>query len=395
MADDPSSPGNASSATANAGDRRRERARRHEALANIFCLLDLLLTAVLLAVFLGTGASAALARWSEGVAGPAWLARALYLAATTAAYMIGFLLPYEFATDYLLDRRYGLTRQSAAGWLGDFGKHTVLALVQMLVALEIVYFCLDLAGGWWWLAAGIAWFVLGMVLTQIYPVLILPLFHRGERIGGGELVARLEAMARRAGVRLAGVYRLVLSDKTSRVNAAFAGLGPTRRILLGDTLLDRFSHDEIEAVMAHEMGHDRHRDLWRLLAVNGACGFGAFLLADALLRWVVAIPRLGVRGINDIAGLPALLLALGAAFVGLMPATHAYSRRRERAADDFALEVTGNPEAFIGAMRRLADQNLADPEPHPLVEFLMHTHPSIGRRIRRAEAWRVVAGVGR
>lgn len=395
MPDEPSCRGNASPAPANGGRRGRDRARRHETLAHLFFLLDLLLTGALLAAFLWTGASAALARWLEGIAGPVWVARALYIAAATPAYMIGFLLPYEFVTDYLLDRRYGLTRQTAAGWLADFGKQTVLTLVQMLVALEIVYFCLDLAGRWWWVAAGIAWFLLGVVLTRIYPVLILPLFHRGERIAGGELVARLEAMARRAGVRIAGVYRLVVSDKTSRVNAALAGLGSTRRILLGDTLLDRFSHDEIEVVMAHEMGHDRHRDLWRLLVANGAFVFGAFLLADVLLRRAVAIPRTGVREINDIAGLPALLLALGIAFVVVMPATHAYSRRRERAADDFALAITGNPEAFIGAMRRLAEHNLADPDPHPMVEFLLHTHPSIGRRIRWAEGWRSPAGEAR
>jgi STE24 endopeptidase len=195
-------------------------------------------------------------------------------------------------------------------------------------------------------------------------------------------------MARRVGVRVVGVYRLLLSDKTRRVNAAFAGLGSTRRILLGDTLLDGFTHDEIEVVMAHEMGHYRHRDLWRLLIVNGVFVFGSFLLADGLLRrWVLAFPGLGLRGINDIAALPALLLTIGAVFVLLMPVSHAYARRRERAADDFALEITDNPDAFVSAMRRLGDHNLADPDPHPLVEFFLHSHPSIGRRIRRAEAW--------
>lgn len=390
--DDRSSGEDCSAAPVSGNGAHRDRARRHEALENISFFADLLLTAVLLVVFLVTGASAALARWSESVTGPAWIARALYLALTTAAYMIGFLLPFEFATDYLLDRRFGLTHQSPGGWLADFGKRTVLAVAQMLVALEVVYICLDLAGRWWWLVAGLAWFVLGVVLTQLYPVLILPLFHRGERIEGGALVERLEQMARRLGVRIVGVYRLVLSDKTRRVNAAFAGLGSTRRILLGDTLLDRFTHDEIEVVMAHEMGHYRHRDLWRLLTVNGAFVFGAFLLADLLLRRLIdAFPGLEVRDVNDIAALPALLLAIGTVFVLVMPVAHAYTRRRERAADDFALETTRNPEAFIGAMRRLGENNLADPDPHPLVEFFLHSHPSIGRRIRRAGAWRAAS----
>ncbi len=376
------------------GDRKQEKARRHERLENLFFVLDLVLTALILWIFQVSGASASLARWAEGVVGWRWAARGLYLAIATTAYMVGFILPYDFCTGYLLDRRFDLTPQSPAGWLADFGKRLVLNVIQMVVAMEVVYVCLDLAGSWWWFWAGLIWFGLGVLLTQLYPVLILPLFHKGEPLEPGPLRERLREMARSVGVRLVGVYRLRLSDKTRQANAAFAGLGSTRRILLGDTLLDRFPDEEIEVVMAHEMGHYRNRDLWRLLLVNGLVIFGSFLAADRLLHWVFArFPSLGITEIADIAGLPLFCLVLGGCLLLAMPLLNGYARRRERAADRFALEMTRNAAAFVRAMERLGRQNLAVFDPHPAVEWLLHSHPSLQRRIRAAREWAERKGI--
>jgi STE24 endopeptidase len=174
-----------------------------------------------------------------------------------------------------------------------------------------------------------------------------------------------------------------MSRRTRAANAGLMGLGNTRRIVLGDTLWARFEPGEIEAVLAHELGHHVHHDLWRGIALESALVFATLWIADRLLH-AFASP-LGLRGIADVAGLPLLLLIAGALFTLLLPLTNAFARRWEAAADRFAVRATGDVAAWKGALRRLADQNLDDVDPPAWVEWLLHSHPSIRHRLEAAD----------
>ena len=210
-----------------------------------------------------------------------------------------------------------------------------------------------------------------------------------RRLERPELAARLLALARAAGIEAVGVYEWGLGGKTRRANAALVGLGRTRRILLSDTLLAEYPEDEIEVVFAHELGHHVRGDIRSALAFEGVALLAAAVAADLALRWLG--PRAGVQHAGDVAGLPLLLLGAGAASILLVPMANALSRRNERGADRYALELTGRPAAFASAIRRLADQNLADPRPSRLVELFFHTHPPLEERLRVAAAWPAAA----
>jgi STE24 endopeptidase len=225
------------------------------------------------------------------------------------------------------------------------------------------------------------------VLSALAPVLLLPLFYKQVPLAEDHraLGDRLQQLARQAGAEVRGTYAIDLSRRTVAANAALTGLGRTRRILLGDTLLDNFSTEEIESVVAHELGHHVHGDIAVLLVFETALNFAGLYLASLALRWSVAI--FGWSGLADPAGLPALALAIGAFGLVSMPLANSFSRWRERMADQFALQLAGHPPAFASAMARLANQNLAEADPEPWVVALFFSHPPLQARIKMAQEW--------
>ncbi len=282
--------------------------------------------------------------------------------------------------------RQRLARQLLADWLRDHLKGTALGLVLALVLATIVYTAMREWPTWWWLAAGAITSALIVLLANLAPVLLLPIFFRLEPLDRPSLRARLEDLARRAGARVVGVFRWDLSAKTSKANAALTGIGPTRRILIADTMLEHYSDEEIEVVLAHELAHHVHGDIWKGIAFESALILAGFYAAAAALSALAS--RFGLRGISDPAGLPLLLLAVGGVSVLMVPAAYALSRAHERAADRFALDLTKNPAAFISAMRRLGAQNLAEEQPSKIVEWLFYSHPPVRERIAAAQAFR-------
>jgi STE24 endopeptidase len=222
-------------------------------------------------------------------------------------------------------------------------------------------------------------------LAMAAPVVLLPLFYDFRPLGRAELVARLEALAARAGARVLGVFEWRLQDRTRKANAALAGIGRTRRILVSDTLLTAHSDDEIEVILALELGHHVHGDIWSSLALESVLIAVALYAADRALTWSAG--SFGLAGKSDIAALPVLLLAAGTVSVMLMPAAHALSRAHERRADRYALDLTGDAASFISAMKRLGAQNLAEERPTRLEEMLFCSHPSMMARIEAAREW--------
>lgn len=338
-----------------------------------------------LIAFVGTGASGALRAYVESIAGTSFLLTiALYVV------LLGLLneaisLPFAFYQGVTLERRYGLSTQTTARWWVDQAKAGLLALVFALLGAVIVCSLIRWDPDRWWVLAA-AIFTLVMVgLVQLAPVLLLPLFYEFKPLDRDALVQRLVALATRAGARVMGVFEWRLSDKTKKANAALAGIGRTRRIIISDTLLAEHSDDEIEVILAHELAHHVHRDIWKGIALETLLIALGFYLADAVLARFSH--SFGLHGKDDVAALPLLLLAAGGVSVALMPVANALSRAHERRADRYALEMTKNVPAFVSAMKRLGAQNLAEEHPSRLVQILFYTHPPISARIEAAHAW--------
>lgn len=361
-------------------ENRQQHAKQYEKIHNVLFLVETFYTVALLVLFLLTGASRRLA----GLSANPWIATALYAAAGIVGLKLAFL-PLNWFGGFFLEHRYELSNQSFGAWLWDEVKSLGLSLALGVVVLDVMYFLLRLTGPWWWAAVGGFFLLFGVVLSVLFPVLILPLFYKLKPLENESLSRKLSDLAQRVGAKVIGVYRMGMSEKTKKANAAFAGLGATKRIILGDTLLDHFAEDEIEVVMAHEMAHYRHKDIWRMIAWSTMTTFVGLWIADGVLRW--ALPRFGFQSVSELAAFPLLSLCLFGFGLVVMPVNNAFSRWRERVADATALDLTRNPGGFIRAMRKLAEQNLADLAPHPVIEFLLHEHPSLARRIAWAEQW--------
>jgi STE24 endopeptidase len=295
-------------------------------------------------------------------------------------------LPIAWYAGFALERRYGMARQGSRDWLLDHLKGSALGLGLALMLATIVYGAMRAWPTWWWLAAAAMTSALIIVLANLAPVLLLPLFFHVEPLDRPSLRMRLEDLARRAGARVVGVFRWDLGAKTSKANAALTGIGSTRRILIADTMLDHYSEDEIEVVLAHELAHHVHHDIWSGIALETVLVVAGFALAHGALVWLG--PGFRLEGIADPAGLPLLLLAAGAVSLALLPVALALSRRHERRADRFALDLTRNPAAFASAMRRLGAQNLAEEQPSRIVQWLFYSHPPLAERLEAASRWR-------
>jgi len=286
---------------------------------------------------------------------------------------------------FWLERRFKLTTQRFRSWLWDEAKGFLVSLVLGTVVVQLLYFTIRQWPQNWWLLAWALFMLLFILLAQLAPVVLFPIFYKFEPLEDEELRRRLVVLSEHAGTRVRGVYRWRLSEKSKKANAALTGLGRTRRIILADTLLDNYTPDEIEAVLAHELGHHVHRHILKSILVQAAITFVGFWAANWTLHY--AVDRHMFEELSDFANLPLLaLVSVGLSFL-LMPALNAYSRFNERQADRYAFESIASVEPFVSSMNKLAEQNLAERTPSKWVEWFFHSHPSISRRLAAAEQW--------
>jgi STE24 endopeptidase len=315
-----------------------------------------------------------------------------FLPALVVVILLSLLLnvvtfPLSVYRDWLLDRRYGVERVSLQTWLTTHVKGTLIGLVLALGAVMVLQACQAWSREWWWVAAALSLGFAQIGVTAAVPWL-LPSFAQLRPLDRQALNERLDRLARKAGAGSAmPVYEWSDPTAARRAQAALVGLGRTRRVLLSDMLLEAFGEEEIEVIVAHELAHHVHRDLWkaalsRILML--IAGFGA---AYVLLGWTGDDG--GAAGPADPAALPLIILAVGFVSALASPLILALSRRQERQADAFSLDLTGNPGAFVNVMRRMAALNLAEERrPPQLVELFFASHPSIDERVAAARAWR-------
>jgi STE24 endopeptidase len=358
-----------------------DRSSRYHRLKRQAGILSVVWSVVLLGGLVASGASVAL----RNIAGSGIFAIVPYVALLLLLNEIGSL-PLAFYSGFLLERRYGLSQERLGRWLLDQVKSFAIGLVLSSGAAAIIYALIGLSPERWWLSAGLVFALLIVGLTNLAPVLLLPLFYRVKPLDRESLRVRLLTLADRAGAKVLGAYEWGLSEKTRKANAALAGVGSTRRILVSDTMLAEYSDEEIEVVLAHELAHHVHGDIWKGIGFESALILAGFYLASRALAALA--PVFGLQGVGDIAGLPLLVLTAGAVSFVMVPVAHAMSRAFERSADRFALALTKNPAAFISAMKRLAAQNLAEEHPSRLVQVLFYSHPPVRERIAAAQVFR-------
>jgi STE24 endopeptidase len=286
---------------------------------------------------------------------------------------------------FTLERRFKLSTQKFRSWIWDETKGFLVGLVMGGIVVEVLYFTIRQWPQHWWIVAWALFMGLFIVLAQLAPVVLFPIFYKFEALDDEDLRRRLVVLSERAGTRVRGVYRWKLSEKSKKANAALTGLGATRRIILADTLLDNYTPEEIEAVLAHELGHHVHRHILKSIFVQAVITLIGFWAADWTLHY--AVDQRWFEEMSDFANLPLLALVSVVLSFLLMPALNAYSRFNERQADRYAFESIATVEPFISSMNKLAEQNLAERTPSRWVEWFFHSHPAISRRLAAAKEW--------
>src|ERR1700677_3713038 len=286
---------------------------------------------------------------------------------------------------FRVERQFQLSTQKARSWLWDEAKGFLVGLVMTAIVVELLYFMIRQWPQHWWVITWALFMGLFILLAQLAPVILFPIFYKFEPLDDEDLRRRLVQLGERAGTRVRGVYRWKLSEKSKKANAALTGLGSTRRIILADTLLDNYAPEEIEAVLAHELGHHVHRHILKSIFVQAGITLAGFWIANFVLHY--AVDRHMFEELSDFANLPLLAITVSVLSLFLMPALNAYSRYNERQADRYAFESIASVVPFISSMNKLAQQNLAERTPSRWIEVLFHSHPAISRRVAAAEAW--------
>ncbi len=307
-----------------------------------------------------------------------------YLVLTIFFGVFGFFFsfisfPLDFYSSYYLEHKYNLSNQTIGKWLIEKTKSGIIGIIIGVPILMLFYFFIITYGNFWWLPFGIGMFIISVVLAQIVPVFIMPLFYKISPLEDEDLKQRIVKLSVDAGLKLDNVFKFDMSKNTKKANAAFTGLGKTKRILLGDTLLNNFNNDEIETVIAHEMGHYKRKHILKNLLFGTVVSFGIFYLLSVLYNY--SLDWFGFVSVKQISALP--IIALWGMLIGLIqtPVSNIISRKYEYQADEYAVKQTKKYDEFVTALSKLNEQNLGDKEPHSLVEWYFYSHPSVKKRV--------------
>jgi STE24 endopeptidase len=363
------------------GTLRKEEAKEYNRIKIRLSIIDLLITITLIIVLAFSGLSRMLVQAIQPYTGNPYLQFLIFIAIVgLAAGIIGF--PLTFYGSYLLEHRFGLSTQTIFSWLFDRIKSLGVGLALGIPVAIAFYYFLVVAGTRWWLYFSVFIFLFTVLLARIAPVIIFPLFYTFTPLEEGAIQDKIFDIIRKHNISIRGIYSFNMSKETKKANAGFTGIGRSKRIILSDTLIENFSPDEIAVIFSHEVGHYTKRHIIKNILLSGIVVFSTFFLCGQLYEWT--LPRYGFVYIHEIAATPILFFYLSLTSLIAMPLVNALSRHYEWEADRFALALTEDRTAFISGMEKLAEINLADREPHPIIEFLFYSHPSIKKRIDAA-----------
>ena len=365
-------------------------ARRYNRIQRWLGLSDTILSIALLVVLLATGWTGNLRDFALKAANQNYTLAVFFYVFELAllAKLLALGLDYY---GFRLEHRFNLSNQRLRGWIADEIKGFFVSLILFAILVEVLYSTIRLAPEIWWLLAWIIFISLLVFFVQIAPVVLFPLFYKFNPLENDELRDRLVRLSERAGTRVRGVYEWKISEKSKKANAALTGLGKTRRIILADTLLENYTPDEIEAVLAHELGHHVRRHIFKLIIVQIALSFLGFYALEAVMRYAIERRHM-FEEMSDFAALPLLALVITVLSLLLMPLLNAYLRRNEREADQYCWSAIPSVAPYISAMNKLCEQNLGERQPSRWVEVLFHSHPAVSKRIAAAEQFAQKAG---
>jgi STE24 endopeptidase len=350
--------------------------------------LRLALTLGLLAVLALTRLSTTLHDLSVSAAGGrVWLTVLIFGLLVSLLYF-AVMFPLSLYGGYLREHAFGLSTQGLASWALDYAKGALIGTVIVLPLVVLVYQLIRWSPERWYLPAwGAAVIVMGL-MAELSPLLIDPLFHTFKPVEDRRLLERIRSLTDRAGLEVGPVLEMDASRKTKKTNAYFTGLGRARRVVLYDTLVATSQPEEVELVLAHELGHWRHHHTWKGMALGAVSTLLALWFIAGLLNAAAASGRFGFIHPADVRSLPLLLLSLFLLNTMTMPIQHGISRAFERQADLESLRLTNNADAFIATEVSLARANLSDLDPPKPVVWLLYTHPPVLERIAMAERFR-------
>lgn len=359
-------------------------AKRYEKEKRLLGLASMTLSLVILLGFYFSGLSALLANLQIGNS-IIWTFLLYVLSFQTI--LIFFGLPLSFYSGYIHEHKWNFSNLTVKSWLWEQLKGFLVGLILMIILLGLLFWIMAAYPQSWWLIAGLAFAFVSVILATIFPVVILPIFNKYTPVKNKELTDTLERILSEGGLRSSGFFKEDMSRQTKKENAFLAGLGKTRRVVLGDNLMENMSVPEIESIIAHEVGHYKNRHIWKNLVIGTLEGMIAFFILNLAMRSIFS-QFLTSTGWN-LTLFPVFVILAGSISVFLFsPFSNALSRYFEKRADRYALENIQDKKAFMTAMAGLADRNLSNAYPEWWVKLLYYSHPPVGERLAMAENYK-------
>jgi STE24 endopeptidase len=356
-------------------------AKRYEKEKRLLGLYGMALSLVILLGFYFSGLSAWLANLNIGNS-IIWTFL-LYVLAFQMI-LVFFGLPLSFYSSYIHEHKWNFSNHTVKSWLWEQIKGFLVGLILVIILLGLLFWIMAFYPQNWWLIAGLAFAFVSVVMATIFPVVILPIFNKYTPVENKELTDTLERILSEGGLRSSGFFKEDMSRQTKKENAFLAGLGKTRRVVLGDNLMENMSVPEIESIIAHEVGHYKNRHIWKNLVIGTLEGVVAFFILNLVMRSIFT-QFLSSTSWNLTLFPVFVILAGGISIFLFSPFSNALSRYFEKKADRYALESIQDKKAFMTAMAGLADRNLSNAYPEWWVKLLYYSHPPVGERLAMAE----------
>lgn len=294
-------------------------------------------------------------------------------------------LPFDYYATFSIEERFGFNRSDLGTWAADKGKEAILSVILLLALAGPILWIIDRFPHWWWFWGLLAASLIQFILVVAYPVIIAPLFNKFELLKDESLAEKVEDLACRVGMKVDGIFQMDAGKRSTHSNAYFTGFGRTRRVVLFDTLLSTLSHDEVLGVLAHELGHFKRRHILKSYIAGQAVLLAGFYFTYLMLSWEPLYATFDLEGSQSYA----LLLIVGIFWQRLgffvKPLSMMLARRFERQADAFAVELRGKAAPLVSALKKLAEHNLSNLNPHPLYVWFYYSHPPLAERISTME----------
>lgn len=342
------------------------------------------LTFCLLFIFVYSGLSTKTEQYLSEFITNEYLLFLIFVIAVSLAFSIIFF-PLSYYLGFYLEHKYNLSNQTFWNWIWEGIKGVLVSFAVGIPVLIFFFYIIKTYNELWWLPLAVGLFFFSVILAKIVPIIILPIFYKVVPLENEGLKNKIKSLAEQAGMKVQNIYSFNMSKNTKKANAAFTGLGSTKRILLGDTLVKNYSDDEVETIVAHELGHYKKKHIPINLLYSTIMSFVALYLISVLYK--TSLPWFGFNNISQISAFPIILL--WAMMIGLVftPLSNLISRKFEYEADQYAVQSTRKKNEFVSVLEKLTEQNLGDKSPHPFVEWFFYSHPSIKRRIAAIEKY--------